>query len=213
MEQARTGAPAGLVAVADHQTAGRGRLGRSWEAPPGASLLTSILLRPDLASDRRHLVTAAVALAGADAIDDAGADLLVSLKWPNDLLVGGRKVAGVLAEADAGAVVVGIGINLNWEGDPPANGIAVNQVIGRPVDRDEILAALLNGVDARHGNWTDVAKEHRRRCSTIGRQVRVELADETFVGNAADVDDDGHLLVDVGMCLRSVSAADVVHLR
>jgi BirA family biotin operon repressor/biotin-[acetyl-CoA-carboxylase] ligase len=209
LDQARRGAAEGLVAVADHQTAGRGRLGRTWEAPAGASLLTSLLLRPDLPPERRHLVTTAVALAGAAAIAEAAPQL----KWPNDLLVGNRKVAGVLAEVDGDAVVVGIGINLNWEGDPPANGIAVNQVVGHPVDRDAVLDALLAGLADRYGRWDAVAAEYRRRCSTINREVRVELSDETFTGVAADVNDDGHLLVDVGMCLRTVTAADVVHLR
>jgi BirA family transcriptional regulator, biotin operon repressor / biotin---[acetyl-CoA-carboxylase] ligase len=198
-----------VVAVADHQTAGRGRLGRAWEAPAGASLLASLLLRPDLPPERRHLVTTTVALAGAAAIAEAHPDL----KWPNDLLVGERKVAGVLAEVDGGAVVVGIGINLNWEGDPPAGGIAVNQVVGHLVDRDAVLDALLREVDERYGRWDAVASEYRRRCSTINRHVRVELIDETFTGTAADVNDDGHLLVDVGTCLRTVTAADVVHLR
>ncbi|MBA3654459.1 MAG: biotin--[acetyl-CoA-carboxylase] ligase [Actinobacteria bacterium] len=209
LDEARRGAPEGTVAVADHQTAGRGRLSRTWEAPAGASLLTSILLRPDLAPDRRHLVTAAVALAGAIAIAVAEPQL----KWPNDLLIGSRKVAGVLAEVDGDAVVVGIGINLNWDGDPPANGIAVNQVVGHAVDRDAVLDALLAALDERYGNWADVASEYRSSCSTLHRAVRVEMADETFTGVAADVSDDGHLLVDVGSCLRTVSAADVVHLR
>ena len=197
------------MAVADHQSAGRGRLGRTWEAPAGASLLTSLLFRPDLPIERRHLVTTAVALAGAAAIGEAGP----VLKWPNDLLVEGRKVGGVLAEADRDAVVVGIGINLNWEGDPPANGVAVNQVVGHAVDREAVLQALLREVDARYGEWDAVASEYRERCATIGSEVRVELPDETFTGTAADVNDDGHLLVDVGVCLRTVTAADVVHLR
>ncbi len=197
------------MAVADHQTAGRGRLGRTWEAPAGASLLMSVLLRPDLPIERRHLVTAAVALAGAAAIDEA----TPVLKWPNDLLIGDRKVAGVLAEVDGNAVVVGIGINLNWDGDPPAGGVAVNQVVGHPVDRDEVLAALLRELETRYGRWDTVAAEYRRRCATIHREVRVEMTDETFTGVATDVNDDGHLLVDVGVCLRTVSAADVVHLR
>jgi BirA family biotin operon repressor/biotin-[acetyl-CoA-carboxylase] ligase len=158
------------------------------------------------------LVTAAVALAGAAAIAEAGP----GLKWPNDLLIGDRKVAGVLAEVDGDAVVVGIGVNLNWEGDPPANGIAVNQVLGHHVDRDAVLDDLLTALAARLGDWDAVAHEYRRRCVTLGRAVRVELTDEMFTGTVADIDDDGHLLVDVGMCLRTVSAGDagdVVHLR
>ena len=209
MEQARQGAAEGLVAVADHQSAGRGRLGRTWEAPPGASLLMSVLLRPALPVERRHLVTTVVALAGAGAIDEAGP----TLKWPNDLLIGDRKVAGILAEVDGDAVVVGMGINLNWDGDPPANGIAVNQVVGHPVDRDEVLDGVLREIDARYGRWDDVAAEYRVRCSTLHREVRVELPDESFTGTVADIDDDGHLLVDIGMCIRRVTAGDVIHVR
>jgi BirA family biotin operon repressor/biotin-[acetyl-CoA-carboxylase] ligase len=145
LDEARAGAPEGVVAVADHQTAGRGRLGRSWEAPPGANLLLSVLLRPDTDPGDRHLATTAVALAAVDAIGELGVPgpsgaSVVSVKWPNDLVdPTGRKLAGVLAESDlapsgpgrgAGPgpergpgpvvpdpVVVGIGINVNWPAD------------------------------------------------------------------------------------------------
>ena len=227
LEQAREGAPEGLVAVADHQTAGRGRLGRSWTAPAGASLLTSVLLRPGLAPDSLHLVTTAVALAAADACEQV-AGVAVELKWPNDLLLGGRKVAGILAEADlagpgrAPAVVVGIGLNVNWPGDLPADLAATATSLDRaaagPVDREQLLVTLLLGLERRYsalldGGGPDLASEYRSRCSTIGREVRVELADETFSGTATDVTDSGHLLVTTGVCLREVSAGDVVHVR
>jgi BirA family biotin operon repressor/biotin-[acetyl-CoA-carboxylase] ligase len=141
LDEARAGAAEGVVAVADHQTAGRGRLGRSWEAPPGANLLLSVLLRPALDPADRHLATTAVALAAVDAIGALGIGSVqgtrdgresgpstpraVGIKWPNDLVDGsGRKLAGVLAETDllpaAGSgglpapIVVGIGINVNW---------------------------------------------------------------------------------------------------
>jgi BirA family transcriptional regulator, biotin operon repressor / biotin---[acetyl-CoA-carboxylase] ligase len=227
LEQARTGAPEGLVAVADHQTAGRGRLGRSWTAPPGGSLLVSILLRPDLPPDSFHLVTAAVALAASDACR-AGAGVEPGLKWPNDLLVDDRKLAGVLAEADRAApsgpaVVVGIGINVNWPDPLPdeleATATSLDRLAGRPVDRVELLVELLVGLEARYAGLGDaagrvaLASEYRRRCSTIGRAVRVELADESFTGEACDVNDAGQLLVTTDACLRTVSAGDVVHLR
>ena len=209
------------MAVADHQTAGRGRLGRTWTAPPGSSLLLSVLLRPGLGPERLHLATAVVALAAAAAVDDV-AGFRPGLKWPNDLVVDDRKLAGVLAEADlsdpaAPAVVVGIGINVNWPDELPPDlaviATAVNHVAGHPVERDRLLDAFLSELDDRYGNWTAVASEYRRSCTTIGRAVRVELADETFTGTGADVDDDGHLLVDIGMCLRTVTAGDVIHLR
>ncbi|HLI72506.1 MAG TPA: biotin--[acetyl-CoA-carboxylase] ligase [Acidimicrobiales bacterium] len=121
VDEARRGAPAGLVAVAGHQSAGRGRLGRRWEAPAGSNLLMSVLLRPALALGELHLCTVAVALAAADACASA-AGLDAQLKWPNDLVVGDRKLAGILAEAAAGsspgasveAVVVGLGLNVGW---------------------------------------------------------------------------------------------------
>lgn len=206
LEQARAGAPEGLVAVADYQTAGRGRLGRAWETPARANLLMTVLLRPAVVSYR---ALACVALAARDACSSvAGVD--AGLKWPNDLLVeDGSKLAGVLAETDgAGAVAVGIGLNVAWA--PP--GAAR---LGEGVSRDEVLDALLESL----GEWLDrsdrdVAGAYRSACITLGRRVRVELVDgETFEGTAADVDDDGRLLVEVNACLRTVDVADVVHLR
>ena len=219
LELARAGEPEGLVLVADHQTAGRGRLGRTWVAPPGSSLLTSILLRPgpSLPPERAHLVVAAVALSAADAIE-AATGVRPGLKWPNDLVVDDRKLAGVLAERDGSAIVVGIGINVNWPEELPADLAAIATSANRlgrggQVDRDQLLATMLERLADRYRDWTRVASEYRRGCSTLGRSVRVELSDETFTGTAADVSDDGHLLVDVGMCLRTVTAGDVVHLR
>ena len=153
LEEARQGAPDGVVAVAEHQSAGRGRLGRRWEAPAGTNLLLSVLLRPHLPHPYRHLSGAVVALAAAEAAESV-AGLRLGLKWPNALLgADGRKVAGVLAEADllgeAGspgalpaAIVVGIGINVNWpasDADLPPDlvGVATSlgQQAGHPVDR------------------------------------------------------------------------------
>ena len=197
LDEARAGAPDFAVAVADHQTAGRGRMGRTWEAPAGAALLCSVLLRPDLPPERLHLVTAAVALAARDALDGKP-----DLKWPNDLLVDDRKLAGVLAEADLPAVVVGIGINVTWA--PP--GAAC---VGPDADRDAVLSRFLHALDALYGRWDEVAARYRDECATVGRRVRVELADETFEGVAEDLTPDGHLVV----AGRVVHAGDVVHLR
>lgn len=206
LEQARSGAPEGLVAVADYQTAGRGRLGRVWETPAGANLLMTVLVRPAVVSYRS---LACVALAARDACASV-ADVSAGLKWPNDLLVDdGSKLAGVLAETDgAGAVAVGIGLNVAWA--PP--GAAC---LGEGVTRDEVLDALLSSL----GEWLDrsdrdVAAAYRAACLTLGRAVRVDLVDgDSFEGVAADVDDEGRLLVEVNACLRAVDVADVVHLR
>jgi BirA family biotin operon repressor/biotin-[acetyl-CoA-carboxylase] ligase len=217
---ARAGAPEGVVVVADHQTAGRGRLDRTWEAPSGSSLLLTALLRPTLVAPRLHLVTMAVALAAADACVEV-AGFSPELKWPNDLVVGGRKLAGVLAEASFDGtelewVVVGIGVNVNWPDDLPADldGIAVaaNHVAGRTVDRERLLVELLARLETRYSSLDSVAGDYRARCATIGRDVRVDLPGETFEGRAVDVDDDGHLVVDTGDRARTVAAGDVVHV-
>ncbi|CAA9240297.1 MAG: Biotin--protein ligase(EC (EC (EC [uncultured Acidimicrobiales bacterium] len=201
--QARAGAPEGMVAVADVQTAGRGRLGRTWEAPPGANVLCSVLLRPDRVS---HLVVACVSLAALDACRGA-AGVEAGLKWPNDVMVGDEKLAGVLAEVTDEAVVVGIGINVAWA--PP--GAAR---LGPDVRRDDVLERLLEGIARWYdAGWDEIAKGYRDACTTLDRAVRVEMVDETFTGVAADVTAEGHLLVDVGVCIREVTAADVVHLR
>jgi BirA family biotin operon repressor/biotin-[acetyl-CoA-carboxylase] ligase len=222
-EQARLGAPAGLVAVADHQTAGRGRLGRSWESPPGANLLASVLLRPALAPAELHLCTVAVALAAIDACQEV-AGVAAMLKWPNDLLVDGAKVAGILAEAefqgdDLAGVVVGIGINVGWPGPPGAGGTSLESAGGSPVDRRVLLDRLLGALSGRRATLEDatrrpaLADEGRRRCATLGQLVRVTLANEDITGRAVAVDDSGRLVVQTPAGPRTVTAGDVVHLR
>lgn len=159
VEQARAGAPEGLVVTAAHQRAGRGRLGRRWEAPAGSNLLVSVLVRPALAADELHLVTVVAALAAADACAEV-CGVVPALKWPNDLLVGERKLAGVLAEVDAGypgaadrAVVVGIGLNVDWpppdtpggSGEPAASG---GPGLGGEGGTDRAVAAELERIAA-----------------------------------------------------------------
>jgi BirA family biotin operon repressor/biotin-[acetyl-CoA-carboxylase] ligase len=220
--EARAGAPEGLVAVADHQLAGRGRLDRRWEAPPGASLLTSILFRPEFDPAELHLCTAAVALAAAEACRQV-AGVGPVLKWPNDLLVGELKLAGVLAEAefsgDQCAVVVGIGINVAWPGPEGVGGTCLNDLAAEPADRKVLLDALLAAVSLRRAlldsaeGRREVAAEMRDRCATLGQRVRVELAAEAVIGTATEVDNAGHLVVQTTDGSRTVAAGDVVHLR
>ncbi len=224
-EEARSGAPEGLVVVADHQTAGRGRLDRRWESPPGANLLASILLRPGCRADDLHLCTAAVALAGAEACREV-AGVAAQLKWPNDLVVGESKLAGVLAEAEFSdgrpvAVVVGIGLNVAWPGPDGAGGTCLDLLRGdaAPVEREQVLAALLDALRPRRALLDDaagrraLAAELRRRCATVGQEVRVVLAGEEFRGLATDLDDAGRLVVQTVGGSRRLAAGDVVHLR
>jgi BirA family biotin operon repressor/biotin-[acetyl-CoA-carboxylase] ligase len=221
--EARRGAPEGVVAVAEHQSAGRGRMDRRWEAPPGASLLVSVLFRPDFHASELHLCTAAMALAAAEACRVvAGVSPL--LKWPNDLMVGESKLAGVLAEAEfdgaAGCtVVVGLGLNVAWPGPPGVGGTSLTEVGAGPIDRQALLGALLAALSTRRAlldtapGRRAVAAELRDRCTTLGRRVRVELAAGPVVGVATDLDEAGCLVVRTADGLRTVSAGDVVHLR
>jgi BirA family biotin operon repressor/biotin-[acetyl-CoA-carboxylase] ligase len=148
------------------------------------------------------------------------------LKWPNDVLVHEEKLAGVLAEAsfDAGAtgsvaVVVGLGLNIDWPGPPGAGGTSLVELGSAPVDRAALLGALLEALSARRTlldsivGRREVVAELRNRCATLGRRVRVELAAEAVVGMATEIDDAGHLVVLTSAGPRTVSAGDVVHLR
>lgn len=229
MAQARAGAPAGLVAVAEHQTAGRGRLGRRWESPPRRSLLVSLLLRPLAPREALFGVSAAVALAAADACRTV-AGVAAAVKWPNDLVVGDRKLAGVLAESDASApggrpgsvaVVVGVGCNVDWAPEG-ATSVAAEAAPGTPRGkalRDALLHALLARVGEVAGELDSpggrrrVIEELRARCATIGQEVRVELDGSTVSGRARDIDGAGRLVVDTGGGPVTVAAGDVVHVR
>lgn len=233
---AAAGDAEGVVLLAEEQTAGRGRLGRVWEAPAGSSLLLSVLLRPALAPPDAHLITVAAALAAADACLEV-AGVVVGLKWPNDLVVdsadGTRKLAGILAESvvrgeELDAVVVGMGLNVNWPPELPddlaAIATACNHLAGREVDRVALLASFLVHLEHRceqlatHPGQASLIRAYRERCATLHRRVRVELDHDTVEGLAVDVTDGGHLVLEVDGEQGSVErieivAGDVVHLR
>ncbi|CAB4890960.1 unannotated protein [freshwater metagenome] len=200
------GAPHRTVLAAGHQTAGRGRLDRRWEAPAGANLLVSILLRevPEFA----HELTQRIALA-AQAACQSVANVDAALKWPNDLLVDGAKLAGVLAQTGTSPagdfVVVGIGINVGWAPPDAAQ-------LGASVSPGQVLHAMLAAYDALPESITD---RYREQLATIGQQVRVELpGDRLLVGRAIDVEPDGRLVVlDDCAITHRIDTGDVIHLR
>lgn len=225
--------PAPVALVADHQTAGRGRLDRRWEAPPGANLLVSVLLRPPPDPVRPHLTTLAAGIALADAVM-ALTGLGVRLKWPNDLVLpdgpAPGKLAGVLAESRVigdrvAEVVVGMGCNIGWPVDPvghgaPPGATSVAAAGGTRVDRDDLLEALLTGLADRLGalasptGAASLRGAWLARADTIGRRVRVRTSAGDLVGEAVDLTDDGGLVVrapDGGAV--EVSVGDVEHLR
>jgi BirA family biotin operon repressor/biotin-[acetyl-CoA-carboxylase] ligase len=171
---------------------------------------------------RAQLVTMAAGLALADAVMVA-AGVRASLKWPNDLVVGDRKLAGMLAEAEVAAsgrvraIVIGAGCNVDWPEVPvELSGIATacNLEAGRPVGRDVLLDAFLDGLARRLDGLDTVAGEYRTRLSTLGRRVRVDLGDRVLTGVASDLDASGALVVTPdGGSPVSIAAGDVVHLR
>ncbi len=218
----RAGAPDRLVLVADHQSAGKGRLDRRWEAPAGTNLLVSLLFRT--VPSVPHALTHAVALAAARASERV-AGVAADLKWPNDLLVGTAKLAGILSTAGPAEgsppgpsfVVVGLGLNVGWAPEGAAC-LADSRTDGSvaSLDRDRVLEALLVALDEIL-SWSNDERhaEYRRRLSTIGREVRVELPDGTFVeGRALDVEIDGRIVVlDACGVTHRLDVGDIVHLR
>ena len=169
--------PVGSIVVADHQTAGRGRLDRRWEAPPGTALLVSFVLRPN------PVLSLAAGVAAAEACGGG-----VRLKWPNDLLLGGAKVGGILVEVTPATAICGVGINLTWA---PPGAAKLN------LDRDLLLDRLRYEMD----RWTSADLEEvltlwRALSDTLGRRVRVDLGDRAIEGTAEDVGPGGELIVD-----------------
>ncbi|MEV0877619.1 biotin--[acetyl-CoA-carboxylase] ligase [Micromonospora echinofusca] len=244
-EAARAGEPEGLVVVAERQTAGRGRRGRVWQSPARAGIATSVLLRPGEAVADRDWPAAPQTgygwlplLAGVALIEAVTrlAELDAGLKWPNDLLVGDAKCAGILAEAVPGAsparppaIVLGVGLNVTLRADElPENptGLPATslQLAGAAAtDRDPLLRALLRGIADWYAEWRAAGGDavacglrdaYLAACATVDRQVRVLLPGGGEVtGTATGVDADGQLLVATSAGTRALAAGDVLHLR
>ncbi|MGZ4381454.1 MAG: biotin--[acetyl-CoA-carboxylase] ligase [Gaiellaceae bacterium] len=196
------GDPEGAVAVTDFQTAGRGRLGRVWTTPPGAALLCSVLLRPP-AGSRIAQLSLVGGLAAAQTVE-AALGRAAQLKWPNDVLVDGLKVAGVLAEARDGVVVVGVGLNVNQTAaDLPAEArlpaASLRSLDGVERDRDALLADLLERLEAAYASWLEgglaaLHVELASRDALAGRDVRIDGRSARALG----IDAEGRLLLDSG---------------
>jgi BirA family biotin operon repressor/biotin-[acetyl-CoA-carboxylase] ligase len=230
-ELAAAGAPEGATVLAEEQTEGRGRLGRAWVAPPGSSLLLSVVLRPPLGQEAVWLTVAAAGVALAEAVDAvAPAAGPAALKWPNDLELHGRKAAGLLAEAHLdgdrlAAVLLGMGVNVTQGAAdlPPEvadRATSVSLAAGAPVDRADLLAAwagrFLGGYQALcAGRPGPVLAAYRERLATVGQRVRADrIGADPVVGTAVDLTPTGGLVVQTPAGARvEVLAADVHHLR
>lgn len=233
-DRARDGEAEGLVVAAEHQSAGRGRLTRSWVTPPRAALTFSVLLAPDeVPLQRWPWLPLLAGLAVAEGVERA-AGVGVRLKWPNDVLADEagteRKVAGILVERverpgsgprGQGVAVVGAGLNVTTTRAelpvPTATSLALAGATS--TDRSALLRAVLEAFARRYDAWCasaggGVRPSYVRACGTLGREVRVALpAGGCLVGRAVDVDEEGRLLVDDGSRVHVLGAGDVVHVR
>jgi len=229
---ARDGAPEGAVLVAEEQTAGRGRMGRSWLSPPRAALTFSVLLRPtDVPAARRGWLPLLAGVAVATAIRQVSA-LDAALKWPNDVLLRSGKLAGILAEQSGDAVVVGIGVNVSTARHelpaPAASSLPATSLRlegSSSLDRELLLGRMLDEIERWYLAWrgTDLAGDaeasglrpaYVRLCSTIGRDVRAELPGRAATsGLATGVDGDGRLVVRTAAGDVAIGAGDVRHVR
>ena len=225
-------APREMVVVADHQREGRGRLGRTWEAPSGASLLMTIGTAADIPAARRGLLLAAMSTAAAEAVSDT-TGVRLAIKWPNDLVSpgsgsdgGDRKVAGVLAESFAlpgggTGYAVGVGINCNWVSIPDGLGgvaASLDTLSGAPVDREALAAGTVLGFERRLGelvaSGAELLEEARARSATIGSDVVVRTPEGEVRGRAVDLDGEGALLVEAGGASpERIVVGDVLKLR
>jgi BirA family transcriptional regulator, biotin operon repressor / biotin---[acetyl-CoA-carboxylase] ligase len=230
---AEPGGAEGRVLVAEEQTAGRGRRGRTWSSVPGESLTFSVLLRPaSVPPGRRGWLSLLTGVAVASAVRTL-TDVQAVLKWPNDVLVGDRKLAGILAEQspDMSAVVIGVGVNVATPADAlpvAATGLAATSLAveaGGAVSREDLLLAVLDQLERWYVAFRSdpdpenagLLTEYRALCGTLGRAVRVELpAGRVLTGTAVDIDADGRLLVKEPASdapAVAVSAGDVIHVR
>lgn len=229
-EWAEDGAPEGALVVADRQTAGRGRWGRAWSSAPGSSLLFSLILRPSIGVSQVGLLPILIGLACAEAIEDLS-DVRPTLKWPNDVNIRGKKVAGVLAEsrldgAQVGYAIAGVGINSHWErgGFPPEIAERATslswEVDGPSPGRGELLGAFL----ARCQNhlqtigdrgWAEkLIDQAAARSDVLGHQIELLWPDDSVTsGRAVGLAADGSLQVEASGTLRSVSVAEVLRVK
>jgi len=222
-EAARAGAPEGVVHTTDLQTAGRGRLDRTWESPAGSGVIVSVLLRPDAVPAERWVwLPLLVGLAVDATVHELGVES--GLKWPNDVLVNDRKLAGILLERIetpiGPAAIVGIGLNVTLSSEELPVATATSLLLEGAIetDRTVVLRSLLRNLEALYRAWhgslgdpaAGIRDSYVRRCVTIGTQVRVDRpTDEPLEGLASGIDELGRLIVDG----HAISAGDITHAR
>ncbi|GAB4335727.1 MAG: biotin--[acetyl-CoA-carboxylase] ligase [Candidatus Abyssubacteria bacterium] len=228
VELAQEGAPEGTVVVADAQTGGRGRLGRRWSSPPGVGIWTSIILRPSIPPREAPKLTLLIAVGVARTLTHSYG-ISARIKWPNDVIVDGKKICGVLTEllAEQDAVryiIASFGLNVNQTRSqfaPDILSVATSMRIesGRTLDRPQVFRDILRELDelyvnfGRHGSG-NIIEQWREMSCTLGKHVKVQLRERSLAGVARDIDADGSLILELGDGSRlSVAYGDVTILR
>ncbi|MFO8098117.1 MAG: biotin--[acetyl-CoA-carboxylase] ligase [Salinibacter sp.] len=225
IDWARDGAPEGAVVATDYQSAGRGRHGRTWEAQKGQNLMVSVVLRPQLSADHLGLLTIAASVAVAEAIDAFVSPHRAALKWPNDVLLEGRKTCGMLLESSfsggraADAVVLGIGLNVNQSQFPEAltdTATSLQLVAGRPVPRAPLFARLLRRLERRYdavqsGDAAPVRSAFERRLAVLHDSISLRFAgsDRTVSGTVQGITETGALRLNTADGPQTVHAGEV----
>ncbi len=233
MRRAEQGAKEGLVIIAQVQDKGRGRLGRTWESPPGVNLLLSVLLRPGVSPEKAPMITLFAAVAVARAIEKE-TGLCPRIKWPNDLELSGKKVCGILTEmsVESGGketparveyVVIGMGLNVNMRTEdlPPQiaeQATSIFAELGRTVQRARLARTLFDDLeniyeDFLHGKKDAIFKAWHERAQMRGEDVRVLLDERVLEGRVKDLDEDGALLLETKDGLRRILAGEVQWVR
>lgn len=228
-ELARNGAPEGTVVIADSQTQGRGRLQRRWISPPGVNLYISVIFRPSIAAKNAPFLTLVASIALAETIKNEGANTLI--KWPNDILINWKKVAGVLTAMqprgdEVDFVVVGVGVNLNMTretmkkemGEVAEIATSLREELGHEIERARFTADLINEIEIWYQRFlkngkSPIIKEWMRRWGAINRRVQVKFNETVVEGTASGIDENGYLLIkkDDGTTERIISG-DVILL-
>jgi BirA family biotin operon repressor/biotin-[acetyl-CoA-carboxylase] ligase len=225
VDWARDGAGEGSVVVTEYQSEGRGRHGRTWDAQKGQNLMFSVVLRPDLAADRLGLITVAASVAVAEAIDDFVSPHRAALKWPNDVLLEGRKTCGMLLESSfsgqqtADVVVLGVGLNVNQTAFPDAladTATSLRLTTGRPIPRAALFARLLQRLEIRYdalqsGDDATVRAAFHNRFSALHEQAsfRVPGTDRTLTGTVQGLTETGALRLQTPDGPETIHAGDV----
>jgi len=223
---AAAGAPEGSIVIANRQKAGKGRMGRAWSSPAGKNVYISVILRPGIPPYLAPRLTIVTAVALSDTLIESGVPGH-RIKWPNDILVGDKKISGILTEMKGDTdsiefIITGIGININASlaDYPPelhSTVTSLNIILNRTTDRNDFTALLLSNLEKYYnrflmGEFSGILSTWKERADIINREIKVQQFNETFTGRVIDLNEDGNLLVDTGMEIKTVNSGDINYL-